>query len=159
SVNFVNKPIQMGPVWMHAGQLSGMPIEHNVWMRDPPGSSYPACIAVKCAASQSSHAEDAYLRLLREAVMMRAEDISRQKVLFKLAEGRVTIVPEFNVQKFKEDIKNENGLEAFRKDVQETRYRNINRFPSLIVKNKNNQAVMISGYRPYKPLLAAIKPL
>src|SRR5690606_7982835 len=134
---------QMGPVWMHAGQLSGMPVEHNVWMRDPPASSYPACMAVKCAATQSVQAEDAYLRLLREAVMIRAKDISRQKVLLDMAGDLLAIMPDFNVRKFKEDIKNESGLEDFRNDMQETQYRNINRFPSLIVKNSNNQAVII----------------
>lgn len=159
SVNSVSKPIQMGPVWMHAGQLTGMPIEHNAWMRDPPASSYPACIAVKCAALQSLKAEDAYLRLLREAVMVRAENISRQNVLLDLATRLITIVPGFDIQKFKEDLGNDNGLEAFRKDLQETQYHNINRFPSLIVKNTNNQAVIIAGYRPYEHLLSAIKPL
>src|SRR4051794_21017197 len=60
AVNAVTKPVQMGPVWMHAAQVSGMPIQHNLWVKDPPASSYPACMAVKCAGLQSAEAEDMY---------------------------------------------------------------------------------------------------
>src|SRR4051794_14473222 len=44
SVNAVSRPMQMGPVWMHAAQLSGMPVQPNIWITDPPSSSYPACL-------------------------------------------------------------------------------------------------------------------
>src|ERR1044072_7891663 len=40
TVNNVTRPIQMGPVWMHAAQVSGMPIQTRIWMNDPPASSY-----------------------------------------------------------------------------------------------------------------------
>ena len=156
SVNSVSKPIQMGPVWMHAGQLSGMPVQHNVWMHDPPSSSYPACIAVKCAALQSQYSEENYLRLLREAIMINGENIAKQQVLLHLAENLKAIIPAFSISKFNEDLKNDSGLEAFRKDLQEVQYHHINRFPSLVIKNKN-QAVIISGYRPYHILMEAIK--
>jgi predicted DsbA family dithiol-disulfide isomerase len=159
SVNSVSKPIQMGPVWMHAGQLSGMPIQHNVWIHDAPASSYPACIAVKCAALQSQKAEEMYLRLLREAIMIRAENIAKHPVLLHLAEKISIIIAEFSMSQFKEDLKNDNGLEAFRKDLQEVQYHNINRFPSLVIKNTMNQAIIISGYRPYSVLLSAVKQL
>src|SRR4051812_7028555 len=52
--NAVSRPIQMGPVWMHAGQIAHKPIAHQLWMTEPPASSYPACIAVKCAQLQSA---------------------------------------------------------------------------------------------------------
>src|SRR5436190_8530475 len=54
NVNAVSRPIQMGPVWMHAGQIAQKPICHRLWIDDPPASSYPACIAVKCTQLQSS---------------------------------------------------------------------------------------------------------
>jgi len=159
SVNSVTKPIQMGPVWMHAGQLSGMPVQHNIWMSDPPASSYSACIAVKCAGLQSSKAEEAYLRLLREAIMIEGKNIAKQQVLRQLAESVIAIVPEFDVTRFNQDLKNDTGLEAFRKDLQEVQYHNINRFPSLVIKNKINKAIIISGYRPYDVLLQAVGQL
>ncbi|MGN6195135.1 MAG: DsbA family protein [Ginsengibacter sp.] len=159
SINSVSKPIQMGPVWMHAKQLSGMPIEQNIWMSDPPSSSYPACIAVKCAAFQSLRAEEHFLRMLREAVMIRGENISKEEVIFSLAEKLAAIDSEFKITRFKEDIKSDKALEALRKDVQEVQYRRINRFPSLVIRNKNNNGVLVSGYRPYSVLLDPIKQM
>jgi len=159
ALNSVSRPIQMGPVWMHAKQLSGMPMEQNIWMQDPPASSYPACIAVKCAARQSLHSEELLLRRLREAVMMRGENISKQEVLVKVAESVAADDKEFDVDKFTNDLKGDEALEAFRKDLQEVKFHNINRFPSLVIKNALNKAVFISGYRPYPVLLDALKQM
>jgi predicted DsbA family dithiol-disulfide isomerase len=149
----------MGPVWMHAKQLSGMPIEQNIWISDPPSSSYPACIAVKCAALQSLRAEEHFLRMLREAVMMRGENISKEEVLLNLAEKLAAVDSDFKIEKFKEDIRSDVAMEALRKDLQEVQYHQINRFPSLVIRNKNNKGVLISGYRPYSILLDPIREM
>jgi predicted DsbA family dithiol-disulfide isomerase len=159
TINSVSKPIQMGPVWMHAKQLSGMPIEQNIWISDPPSSSYPACIAVKCAALQSLRAEEHFLRMLREAVMMRGENISKEEVLLNLAEKLAAVDSDFKIEKFKEDIRSDVAMEALRKDLQEVQYHQINRFPSLVMRNKNNKGVLISGYRPYSILLDPIREM
>lgn len=159
SVNSVSKPIQMGPVWMHAKQLSGMPMQHNIWIQNPPASSYPACIAVKCAALQSAAAEEAYLRAAREAVMISSENIADNDVLVALAATTAAQIPGFDVDRFKKDLKDENGFDSFRKDLQETKYYNINRFPTLVVKGDKNRAVIISGYRPYDQVIEAISKL
>ncbi len=52
-LNSVSRPVQMGPVWMQASHISGMPMPNRIWLEDPPASSYPACIAVKCAQPQT----------------------------------------------------------------------------------------------------------
>ena len=38
SVNSIQKPIQMGPEWMHARALSGTEINDRIWITDPPAS-------------------------------------------------------------------------------------------------------------------------
>ena len=159
SLNSVSRPIQMGPVWMHAKQLSGIPMEPNIWMLDPPSSSYPACLAVKCASFQSLKAEELLLKMLREAVMTKSENISKETVLFILAERLAACEPEFDVNRFKEDMKSDHAIESFRKDLQEVQYHQINRFPSLVIRNQMNKAILISGYRPYPVLLDAIKQI
>ena len=159
SINSVTRPLQMGPVWMHAKELSGMPVEHNIWMRDPPSSSYPACIAVKAAGLQSKEAEENLLRLLREAVMIDGANIAKQEVIFSVAEKLANIDQEFDAETFQEDFKGDNAVESFRKDLQEVQMKNISRFPTLIIKNQNNKAILVSGYRPYSFLIKAIKQL
>src|SRR4051812_29789560 len=69
----VSRPQQMGPVWMEAAKVSGMPIYDRIWVEDPPASSYPACIAVKSVQLQSTTAAARYLRMLREAAMMQGK--------------------------------------------------------------------------------------
>jgi predicted DsbA family dithiol-disulfide isomerase len=159
-VNCVTRPIQMGPVWMHAQQLSGMPMNTLLWIHDPPASSYPACIAVKSATLQSPEAGERYLRLLRESLMLYGKNISKESVLIEvanlLAEDRQY---NFDVGRFKNDFNNDAALEAFRKDLQEVQYRQVNRFPTLVFKSDSNTGVVLTGYRPYVAIMEAIKQI
>jgi len=151
-VNAVSRPIQMGPVWMHAQEVSGMPMDSGIWIKDAPSSSYPACIAFKSVALQSQEASIIYLRRLREAVMIRGENIFKQNILTAIASTLTDNSYHFNLEKFKEDIDNGVALEAFREDINEIQNKNIKRFPTLIIKDSSNKGVVITGYRPYAAL-------
>jgi predicted DsbA family dithiol-disulfide isomerase len=155
-MNVISRPVQMGPLWMEARHLSGMKIQDRIWMEDPPASSYPACIAVKCAELQSAAAGEKYLRALREAVMLHGQNIAGQEVLLQVAETLALQVPLiFDVVKFAEDLSVGAGRAAFRKDLQNVRYHNIGRFPSLTLRTQKT-GVIIVGYRPYNVLLEAL---
>ncbi|HEY5371643.1 MAG TPA: DsbA family protein [Hanamia sp.] len=155
-VNSVSRPIQMGPVWMHAQYVSGMPIDANIWMKDAPASSYPACIAVKNVSMQSDEAGTRYLRLLREAVMIRGENIAKENVMIDIAD-RLSNEEKYNFNSsiFRQQLKEENALEAFRKDLQEVQTQQVKRFPTFIVKRKQ-QGIILTGYRPYENLHEAL---
>ena len=157
-VNSVTRPAQMGPVWMHAQQLSGMPMNTLLWMQDPPASSYPACIAVKSASLQSTAAGERYLRLLREALMLHGKNIAKENVLIEIAND-LSEQPQYNfdIIRFKADLKNDNGLEAFRKDLQEVQYHGIQRFPTLVFKSVSQPGIILTGYRPYSAVIEALK--
>lgn len=155
----VSRPMQMGPVWHEAGQKSGMQMYDKIWVEDPPASSYPACIAVKCAELQSQNAGVKYLRMLREAVMLHGKNIARQEVLITIADGLANKYPGMlDTERFLMDLTaNDNGINAFRTDLNEVQGRNITRFPTLIMRSVNRPSIMITGYRPYPVLLDAIK--
>ena len=155
-INSVSRPIQMGPVWMQAQYVSEMPMDANIWMRDAPASSYPACIAVKNASMQSAKAGARYLRLLREAVMIRGENIARENVLIDIAD-RISGEENSNFSSsiFRQQLKEENALEAFRKDLQEVQTQQVKRFPTFIVR-KNQQGIILTGFRPYENLHEAL---
>jgi len=157
NLNSVTRPIQMGPVWMHAKEISGMPMDYNIWMRDPPSSSYPACVAVKCASIQSFRAQERYLRMLREELMINGKNISNRTVLFEIAEKLEKEIPGFDAARFEEDFKNDAALDAFKKDLQEIQYHRINRFPTLVIRTADKKGVLISGYRPYSLLIESIR--
>jgi len=158
-LNAVSRPVQMAPVWLHAGQSTGVHIEHRLWIKDPPASSYTACIAVKCAALQSFEAGEKYLYALREVCMLQGFNIARYDVLLALANELAKTLIHFDVEQFKTDLNNGNGLEAFRKDLQEVKYYSIHRFPTFIMKQANGKALAITGYRPYDTLEAALMQL
>jgi putative protein-disulfide isomerase len=156
----VSRPQQMGPVWMEASAASGMQMNSKIWVQDPPASSYPACIAVKSVELQSQIAAVKYLRLLREAVMLKGKNISKQDMLTEIAESLADSNPGLiNLHQFADDLTNDNGLEAFRRDWQETQNRNITRTPTLIMRSQNRPAIMLTGYRPYHVLLEALKQI
>jgi putative protein-disulfide isomerase len=155
----VSRPMQMGPVWHEASLTSGLEIYDKIWAEDPPASSYPACIAVKCAELQSEKAGAQYLRKAREAVMLQGKNIARQDVLIAIGDDVAKSYPNLlNTEKFSFDLKgSDNGIEAFRKDLNEVQSRNITRFPTLIMRSSNRPSIMITGYRPYPVLLDAIR--
>jgi putative protein-disulfide isomerase len=154
-VNAVTKPIQMGPVCMEVRHLTGVAIDDRIWVLDPPASSYPACIAVKTAGLQSKQAEVEYLQLLREAVMTKGKNISRNAVLFELAEQVET---EFNFEQFRGDLLTGPGKAAFLEDLKEVRTEQIQRFPTLALRHKG-KGLIITGYKPYEVLQAALKKI
>lgn len=155
-MNNVSRPLQMGPVWMHASQVSHTPIEYAIWHEDPPASSYPSCIAVKCAALQSPAIERQYLYKVREAVMVRKMNIARDEVLRALAHELAETNTDFNVLKFENDLKQGSGKAAFRSDLQNAAFHKIGRYPTLTMTPPKGDAIIMVGYRPYGALLEAV---
>lgn len=155
-VNSVSRPIQMGPVWMHAQEVTGMPIQFNLWVTDPPASSYPACIAVKCVQLQSQLWADFYLRLLREACMIRGWNIAKGEILLAAAKELQNLFSDFDIDRFQTDLMGDRGINAFRNDLNEVKSYNINRYPSLILRHNKSAPILITGYRPYQLLETAL---
>lgn len=150
----VSRPIQMGPVWLDAKYASGQPVNERIWLADPPASSYPACLAVKCASLQSPAAEEAYLYALRKAVMTDGRNIARKEILIAVAR-ETAAEGTLDADVFTKDLDAGNGLESFRADLQETAYRNIHRFPSMVLQSANGEGVIVKGYRTLPALLEA----
>jgi predicted DsbA family dithiol-disulfide isomerase len=152
-LNAVSRPIQMGPVWMHASEVTQTKMKYNIWHEDPPASSYPACIAVKTVGLQSSCAAEKYLFEIRRALMEDGLNISKTDVLFAIAESLKT--DGFDFLTFQDDWRTEKGKEGFRQDLQKTKYHNIGRFPTLTMLPTHGKGLMIVGYRPYEALQQA----
>lgn len=159
-INSVSRPLQMGPVWLEAKHISGMPMQEKVWFNDPPASSFPACVAVKCAGLQSPEAEEWYFRRVRETIMLEGKNIAKQEVLLEVAEKLAAQKPAlFNHTQFQADLENGNGQEAFRQDLEKARYHRIGRYPTLTMQKPGQEGVILTGYRPYAVLLDALKEI
>ncbi|WP_423147506.1 DsbA family protein [Rubrolithibacter danxiaensis] len=159
-MNTVSRPAQMGPIWMEAQHISGAAINPQIWIQNPPSSSYPACIAVKAAGLQSSEIEEAYLVKLWEAVMTDAKDISKPEVLIEVAQQTAENTGlDFNIARFSTDLSAEDSLELFRNDLKRVRYNRIGRFPTITMSKEDGRGIILTGYRPYEVLSAAFSNL
>lgn len=152
-LNSVSRPIQMGPVWMHAAEITNTKMKYSVWHEDPPQSSYPPCIAVKAAGLQSSAAEYELLYQLRKALMEEGKNISKPEVILDVA--RHLTADQYSFKQFEKDWISGAGKEPFRQDLQNAKYHNIGRYPSLTFTGSRSVGVMIVGYRPYESLQQA----
>lgn len=156
-LNCVNGPAQMGPVWMHASAVTGVQMKDEIWYTDPPSSSVPAALAVKCAALQSKEAGELYLRVVRDALMTRGLNIDNVSVLTRLArELGDSNADVFDGKAFEQQLKGPRPLEALKKDMDEAVVNRVGRFPTLIMKSGEHPPVMVIGYRPYEILEEAL---
>jgi putative protein-disulfide isomerase len=156
--NAVSKPIQMGPVWMQAAHIGNVAIDNALWVKDPPASSYLACVAIKSAFMQSFLIGEQFLRLLRKEVMENGKNISKLSIIQSLAVFFQNQHSDFDLARFNDDLLNGSGNQAFANDLQEVRYRNISRLPSLSISN-GERGILLTGYRPYEAILEAVEKL
>jgi len=138
---------------MHASEVTQVKMRYDIWHMDPPNSSYPACIAVKTAGLQSDEAANQYLFELRRSIMEEGVNISKQDVLFSIAQTIAAI----NFDQFQQDWNSGIGKNAFREDIQQAKYHGIGRYPTLTFQNRHAESFMIVGYRPFEALEQAFQ--
>lgn len=156
----VSRPQQMGPVWAEVKHTTGRHLDDKIWFKDPPASSYPACMAVKCAGQQSAAAGHAYLKNLRNAVMTERRNIARRDVLIEIAYETALEHPSFDAHLFVKQLTDPLVLLAFKDDLRETRMNNVVRFPSLLISGHGTKKrLMLTGYRPYEVLVQSLEKM
>lgn len=153
--NSVSRPAQMGPVWMHAAQLTHRPVNYTVWANDPPSSSYPACIAVKCAALQSPELAMVLFRKLQEAVMQEGKNIATNETIQVIVTKLSKEYPSFNQKQFTADFLSDRGKAFFQQDLDALKKTGVTRFPTLMITAKE-KGILIPGYRTLHNLLETI---
>jgi predicted DsbA family dithiol-disulfide isomerase len=89
---------------------SAMPADPRIWLAGAPRSSFPACLAVKAAGEQGL--DGAYLRRLREGLMLRRERIDNAEVFI----GAARDVGDLDVARFEIDLRSNAIVELFGAD-------------------------------------------
>ncbi|UJH92630.1 DsbA family protein [Antarcticibacterium sp. 1MA-6-2] len=143
-LNNIQKPSQMGPLWVEAKHLSGQPIEEHMWVNNPVDTSYLACMAVKAAEQQSWIAGEAMLRELREAVMIHKKNIGDTDIIMHIAE-ELEAEDILNKEKFEVSFLSDESSDLFRKDLEELKLKGITRFPTMLISYRG-KTVQITGY-------------
>lgn len=156
--NSVYHPSQLGAVWRLMIRVTGVPADSRIWVNDPPSTSYLSCTAVKCAGLQSPGSAERYLHRLRIAVMLHGRNISRKEILFDIARQMESETSGiwFDSDRFIQDFERGRGDEAFRKDMDELKIRNIHEFPTLTLGKGDGRDILIAGYRKYPVIRSAL---
>ena len=92
--------------------------------------------------------------------MVKGENIGKTAVLYGLAAELQQQMPDtFSAENFALDMSNDNGIEAFREDLNLVKLSGIDRYPSLLVRHPGKKTILISGYKPFEVLANAIEEL
>jgi putative protein-disulfide isomerase len=112
----IAEPRSLITSWLDTAAASGMPIDPRIWAGDPPRSTYPACIAFRAASEQGPAAAERYLRILREGFLCHRRKLDGPEALVREA-ARAGL----DTQRFRIDLDSNATLEAFARDLEETR--------------------------------------
>jgi putative protein-disulfide isomerase len=160
--------------WLEVAAETQMPIDARVWRRNPIASTYPACQAVKAAFEQGPDLAYAYLRRLREGLMLAGKKLDHPEALIGEA-GAAGLDPE----RFRIDLGSHAITEAFAADLEEVRDpgdearaaggvrrtdgRDRLAFPSAVFVGEGGERHGVWGWQPYEAyrvaaLAAGAKP-
>lgn len=91
--------------------------------------------------------------------MVGRQNIARPEILLAIGlELQSDASLAFDVEQFAQDMESRDALDAFRDDLRLARYLGIGRFPTLTLRRpREERGPVLTGYRPYKSLLAAIR--
>lgn len=152
--------------WLDVADEGRMPIDPRLWIEAPIRSTYPACMAVKAAAEQSGDGGYAYLRTLREGLLCGRRKLDTTEALVEEAR-RVRL----DVGRFRVDLASNAIVEAFGRDLEETRDvpdeahahgeakssngRERLPFPTMAFSGRDGRFHWVVGTRPYEEYRAA----
>lgn len=159
-MNDITRPAQMAPLWLQVKYTTHTDINPDIWIEDPPQTSIPACLAVKCAEIQSQAAADVLLLTLRKAVMTQKKNIAKKAVILELANEIEQNYKVLDYAKFVSDFENNSALTALKTDLQKAKLADIGRFPTITMQKADQpKGLLVVGYRPYSVLVDAFNQL
>jgi predicted DsbA family dithiol-disulfide isomerase len=153
--NNVARPGQMGPHWLYISKVLGIPVDYSLWARDPPASSYPACLAYQTVLAQDPTMGWPFLKLLWQYCMGEGHNISRREDLRVVAERLKKDFPSFDPGTFDQHLNSPLSYEALKKDLALSDAWHIKRSPSIVLK-ASAKSLLLTGYRPLHLLETAI---
>lgn len=153
--NNVARPGQMGPHWLYVSKVLGIPVDYSLWARDPPASSYPACLAYQTVLAQDKAMGWPFLKLLWQYCMVEGHNISRREDLLVVAERLKKDFPSFNPATFDQHLNSALSHEALKKDLALSDAWHIKRSPSVVLKT-SAKSLLLTGYRPLHMLETTI---
>lgn len=152
SNNGIQSAVDVAKHWREVGDFSRMVIDGRVWLDEPIDSSFPSSQAFEIVRRDHPEQANAFLRKLREMVMVWDQDISKHEVLADiLAEMGL------DAEKILNDADSFEGRSLLNSDLGLARALTATGFPTVVLVNDANQGVKIVGAQPYEALESALK--
>lgn len=154
SSNGIQSAADVAKHWREIGDFSRMVIDGRVWLDEPIDSSFPSSQAFQIVRRDYPEQAQAFLRKLRETVMVWNQDISKREVLAGILEEMG-----LDHEKILNDADSFEGRSLLNSDLGLARALTATGFPTLVLVNEQNQGVKIVGAQPYEALESALKQI
>lgn len=147
---------QVASHWLDASHRHGMPVDTGIFQdtKDEFRSTYPACIAYKAAELQNEALAQKYLRRLREAAAAERRPIHREDV-----QGQLAAEVGLDVPQLLADLRSGRAKQAFAADLRECLSRGVTGFPTFLLRNQEEQEVLLRGYQRFEAFESAFRQL
>lgn len=146
----ISKPSDVAHHWDEVSGYYQMPIDGDVWLEDPLDSSYPPSIAFKAAQLQDPHKALIFLRLMREMVFLRKQNIAKWEHISEAAVGAG-----LDTAQLKQDY-NGTAKTLFQQDLELAKSMGVRGFPTIFVTDGKGRTERVYGSRPYAEYEKAI---
>ena len=140
----VNGPNSVAQHWDEASGWYKMPIDGNVWLEDPLDSSYPPSIAFKAAQIQSEEKAQDFMRIMREMVFLRKENIAKWENIKQAAD-----MAGLDTELLKTDFDGR-AIQLFEDDLALRQQLGVRGFPSIFFTDKDDNRFLVYGSKSYE---------
>ncbi len=137
--DIIQSPSDAAKHWEEVCALHEMPIDGDVWIQDPPDSSYPPSIAFKAAQMQNTELAILFLRRIKEMIFLEKKNIIRWHFLESAA-----LEVGLDVARLKRDCEGK-AKDRFKEDLKLANDFQVNYFPTLIFSDKKGNQISLKG--------------
>lgn len=152
--NNIEKAADVTSHWQEIGKYTRMPIDGTIWMEKPIDSSYPSSRVFEIVRRDHPEKAQIVLRKIREAIMLRNQDISQASVLKEIIQ-EAGLDSEYILKQ----AEGAAGEQLLTKDLQTVQALQATGFPTVVLVDDQNQGLKVVGAQPFEVLVEALKQL
>ena len=149
----ISKPSDVAHHWDEVSRYYQMPIDGDVWLKDPLASSYPPSIAFKAAELQDRNKALLFLRKMREMVFVEGKNIAKWEHI-----AHAALYAKLDTAQLKTNYEGK-AKTLFEADLNLAKQMGVRGFPTLFFSNKQGDSKTISGFKPYTDFETVINTL